>query len=148
MQPQKQKKMARADRVDGSIVLYRSAARSQFKAQKSLPRAEPWWDVVLGVPLFLRTLLRLVFVCLHRHQGPPVTLRESIPANLSGRQPVYGRGSYITCLDCGQNSLTTTRPGAWWISGASMMQKHWQELVEELLNSFRLSEVSLQRSAV
>jgi hypothetical protein len=111
MQPQKQKKMARADRVDGSIVLYRSAARSQFKAQKSLPRAEPWWDMVFGVPLFLRTLLRLVFVCLHRHQGPPVTLRESIPANLSGRQPVYGRGSYITCLDCGQKFAYNHKTG-------------------------------------
>ena len=47
-----------------------------------------------------------------------------------------------------KNSLTTTRPAAWWISGASMMQKHWQEFVGELLNSFRLFEVSLQRSAV
>src|SRR6202022_3734686 len=53
-------------------------------------------------PLFLRTLLRLVFVCPHRHKGPPITLRESIPSNLPGCRSVYGRGTYITCLDCGQ----------------------------------------------
>jgi hypothetical protein len=111
MQPQPQKKVARADRVEGSIVLYRSAARSQFKAQRSLPRAEPWWNMVLGVPLFLRTLLRLVFVCLHRHQGPPVTLREAIPSNLSGYRPFCGRGSYITCLDCGQKFAYNHRTG-------------------------------------
>jgi len=111
VQPQPQKKVARADRIEGSIVLYRSAARAQFKAQPSLPRAEPWGNIVLGVPLFLRTLLRLVFVCLHRHQGPPVTLREAIPSNLSGCRPVCGRGSYITCLDCGQKFAYNHRTG-------------------------------------
>jgi hypothetical protein len=111
MQPQPQKKVARADRIEGSIVLYRSAARSQFKAQRSLPRAELWWNMVLAVPLFLRTLLRLVFVCLHRHQGPPVTLREAIPSNLSGCRPFSGRGSYITCLDCGQKFAYNHRTG-------------------------------------
>jgi hypothetical protein len=111
MQPQPQKKVARADRIEGSIVLYRSAARSQFKAQRPLPRAEPWSNMVFAVPLFLRTLLRLVFVCLHRHQGPPVTLRESIPSNLSGCRPVCGRGSYITCLDCGQKFAYNHRTG-------------------------------------
>jgi hypothetical protein len=111
MQPQSQKKVARADRIQGSIILYRSAARSQFKAQVSLLRAEPWWNVVLGVPLFLRTLLRLVFVCLHRHKGPPVTLRESIPSNLSRRRPVSGRGAYVTCLDCGQKFAYDHRTG-------------------------------------
>jgi hypothetical protein len=111
MQPQPQKKAARAVRIEGSIVLYRSAARSQFKAQRSFLRAEPWWNMVFGVPLFLRTLLRLVFVCLHRHKGPPVTLRESIPSNHSGSRPVYGRGSYIICLDCGQKFAYNHRTG-------------------------------------
>lgn len=46
MQPQPQKKVARAHRIEGSIVLYRSAAKSQFKAQTSLLRAEPWWNMV------------------------------------------------------------------------------------------------------
>jgi hypothetical protein len=102
MQPQAQKKVARAYRIDGSIVLYRSAAKSQFKAERSRHRAEARSSMVFGVPLFLRTLLRLVFVCRHRHKGPPITLRESIPSNLPGCRSVYGRGTYITCLDCGQ----------------------------------------------
>jgi hypothetical protein len=46
-----------------------------------------------------------------------------------------------------KNSLTTTGPAAWWISGAFMTQKHWQEFVAELLDSFRLSEVLPQGSA-
>jgi hypothetical protein len=111
MQPQRQKKVARAHRIEGSIVLYRSAAKSQFKAQTSLLRAEPWWNMVFAVLLFLRTLLRLVFVCHHWHKGPPVTLRESIPSNLSGCRPVCGRGSYITCLDCGQKFAYNHRTG-------------------------------------
>jgi hypothetical protein len=111
MRPQPQKKVARADRIEGSIVLYRSPARSQFEAQRPLSRGEPWWNMVFGIPLFLRTLLRLVFVCLHRHKGPPVTLRESIPSNLSGCRPVCGRGSYITCLDCGQKFAYNHRTG-------------------------------------
>jgi hypothetical protein len=102
VQPQPQKKVARAYRIDGSIVLYRSAARSLFKAEKSLLRAEPWWSMVFGAPLFVRALLRLVLVCPHWHKGPPITLRESIPSNLPGWRPVYGRETYITCLDCGQ----------------------------------------------
>ncbi len=102
MQPQPQKKVARAYRIEGSVVLYRLAARSPFKAERSLLRAEPWWSMVFGAPLFLRTLLRLVFLCPHRHKGPPITLRESIPSNLPGCRSVYGRGTYITCLDCGQ----------------------------------------------
>jgi hypothetical protein len=101
VQPQPQKKVARAHRIEGSIVLYRSAARSQFKAERSLLRAEPWWSIVFGVPLFLGTLLRLVFVCRHRHKGPPITLRESVPSKLPGCRSVFGRGTYITCLDCG-----------------------------------------------
>jgi hypothetical protein len=102
VQPQTQKKVARAQRIEGAIVLYRSAARNQFKGERSLRRAGAWWSMVLGAPLFLRTLLRLVFVCRHRHKGPPMTLREAIPSNLPGCGPLYGRGTYITCLDCGQ----------------------------------------------
>jgi hypothetical protein len=101
VQPQRQKKVARAYRIEGSIVLYRSAARRLLKAERSLVRAEPWWGIFLGVPLFLRTLLRLVIACSHRHKGPPITLREPIPSNLPGRSD-SGRGTYITCLDCGQ----------------------------------------------
>jgi len=117
MQPQPQKKVARADRIEGSIVLYRPAARSQFKAQRPLSRGEPWWNMVFGVPLFLRTLLRLVFVCPHRHKGLPITLRESIPSNLPGCRSIYGRRTYITCLDCGQEfayNLKTRRLVDFW----------------------------------
>jgi hypothetical protein len=102
VQPQRQKKVARAQRIEGAIVLYRSAAKSLFKAERSLLRAEPWWNMVLGIPLFLRTLFRLVLVCRHHHKGPPITLRESIPSNQPGCGPLYSRGTYITCLDCGQ----------------------------------------------
>ena len=102
MQPQTQKKVARVCRIQGSIVLYRSAAGSLFKAERSIFRVEPWWSIVFEAPLFLGTLLRLVFFCSHRHKGPPITLRESIPSKLPGCRFVYGRGTYITCLDCGQ----------------------------------------------
>jgi hypothetical protein len=102
VQPLTLKKVARAHRIEGSIVLYRSAPISLFNEKRSLLRAEPWWSMVFGAPLFLRTLLRLVFVCSHRHKGPPITLRESIPSNLPGCRSVHGRGTYITCLDCGQ----------------------------------------------
>ena len=101
MQPQL-KKVVRAYRIDGSIVLYLSAARTSFKTGRSPLRAEPWWSMVFGTPLFLRTVLRLIFVCAHWHKGPPITLRESILANLPGCRPVYGRGTYVSCLDCGQ----------------------------------------------
>lgn len=111
MQPQPQKKVARAHRIEGSILLYRSEAKSQFKAQRPLPRAEPRWNMLLGAPLFLRTLLRLVFVCLHQHKGPPVTLRESVPSNLYGCRTVNSRGAYITCLDCGQKFAYNHRTG-------------------------------------
>jgi hypothetical protein len=102
VQPQPQKKVARAYRVEGSIILYRSPARNLFKAERSSFRAKPWWILVFGAPLFLRTLLRLVFVCPHRHKGPPITMREPIPSNLPACRSVDGRGTYITCLDCGQ----------------------------------------------
>ena len=102
MQPQPQKKVARAHRIEGSILLYRSAARSQFNAQRPLSRGEALWNMVFGVPLFLRTLFRLVFGCLHRHKGPPITPRVAIPSNLLGPRSVFGRETYIICLDCGQ----------------------------------------------
>jgi hypothetical protein len=111
VQPQPQKKVDRAYRIEGSIVLYRSTARSLFKAERSLVRAEPWWSMVFGAPLFLRTLLRLVFVCPHRHKGPPITLRGSMPSNLPGCRSIYGRGSYITCLDCGQKFAYNHKTG-------------------------------------
>ena len=94
--------MARANRIEGAILLYRAAARNQFKAETSVLRAEPWWSIVLGIPLFLRTLLRLVIVCRHQHKSPPMRVREPIPSNLPGCGALYGRGTYITCLDCGQ----------------------------------------------
>lgn len=111
MQPQTKKKVAPADRIGGAIVLCRSAASRQLKAQRPLPRLAPRWNIVFAVPLFLRTLLRLVFVCHHWHKGPPVTLREPIPSNLSGGRPVCARGSYITCLDCGQKFAYNHRTG-------------------------------------
>src|SRR6202049_4686825 len=82
--------------------MYRLAARSLSQAERPLLRAEPWWAMVFGLPLFLRTLLRLVFLCPHRHKGPPMTLRESIPSAPCECRSVSGRATYITCLDCGQ----------------------------------------------
>ena len=111
MHPQPQKKVARGYRIQGSIVLYRSPARSPFKVEKALLRVDSCWNMVLGVPLFLRTLLRLVYVCPHRHKGPPMTLRESLPSNLAGCRSVFGRGSYITCLDCGQKFAYNHKTG-------------------------------------
>jgi len=100
MQPQAQKKAARGYRIEGSIVLYRSAARSQFKAEKTL-RAEPWWTMVFRAPLFVRTVFHLVFVCSHRHKSPPIRFRGSASSQ-PGFRSVYGQGTYITCLDCGK----------------------------------------------
>jgi|SRR5579862_1545363 hypothetical protein len=140
MQPQPQKKVARADRIEGSIVLYRSAARRQFNAKRPLSRGEPWWNIVFGVPLFLRTLLRLVFVCLHRHKGPPVTLRKPMPSNVSGCRPVCRGGSYITCLDCGQKFAYNHRTGHfvdfWGVHDAEALAGVRRRL-EGLLSPFR-----------
>lgn len=102
MKPQLQKKVARAYRIRGSIVLNRSASRSPFKSERALPSAKPWWTFIVGIPLFLRALFRLVYVCPHRHLGPPITSREPIPHNLHGFQSLTSRGTFITCLDCGQ----------------------------------------------
>jgi len=102
MQPQPQKKVAKAYRVEGAIALYRPAARNLLKAERSHIRAEPLVNMVFGIPLFLRSLLRLAFVCSHWHKGPPITLRESFPFNWPGCRSVFGRETYITCLDCGR----------------------------------------------
>jgi hypothetical protein len=102
MQPPPRKKVAQAYRIEGTLVLYRAAVRSTCRAERPPSRLEPRWSRVFGVPLFLRTLLRLVFVCPHWHRGPPITLRESIPRNLSGCQSVKSGGTHITCMDCGQ----------------------------------------------
>jgi hypothetical protein len=104
-----EKKVARANRIEGSLVLYPLAARSPFTAERSLLHAEPWWSMVFGVPLFLRTLVRLVLVCPHRHKGPPIG--ESIRSSLHGCRSVYGRRSYITCLDCGQKFAYNHKTG-------------------------------------
>ena len=133
-QPQKpQKKLARAFRIDGSIVLYRSAARRLLKAERSLPRAEPWWSMVYGIPLFLRTLLRLVIACPHRHKGPPITLRQTISPNLPGRSD-YGPGTYITCLDCGQkfayNHKTRRLVDFWGIHDAEALAEVRRKVAE------------------
>src|SRR6266403_2812828 len=98
MQPQPQKRVAQAYRIEGSIVLDRLTSRTSIKANRSLLPTQPWWIVVFGVPLFLHTLIRLLIACPHRHKGPPMTLRESIPSNLSGCRSVCGRhpsGSWL-----------------------------------------------------
>jgi hypothetical protein len=104
-----EKKVARAYRIEGSLVLYPSAARSLFTVERPPLRSEPWQSMVFRAMLFLRTLLRLVLVCPHRHKGPPIG--ESIPFNLHGCRFVYGRRSYITCLDCGQKFAYNHRTG-------------------------------------
>lgn len=102
MQLQPRKHVARRFRIEGSLVLYRSTPRNLFQVERSLRPAQRWWTMIFGAPLFLQTLLRLVFACPHRHKGPPITLRKSISSNPPGGQSVDGRGTYITCLDCGQ----------------------------------------------
>jgi len=127
VQPQTRKEVARAQRIEGVIVLYRPAARNQFSAERSLRRAEPWWSMVLGAPLLLRTLFRLVFVCRHQHKGPPITTREAIPSNLPGYGLLYGRGTYITCLDCGQkfayNSKSRRLTDFWGVHDAEALAR-------------------------
>ena len=132
--------MARAQRIKGALVLYRSPTRGLFKGEPSLRRAEPWWSMILEAPLFLRTLLRLVFVCSHRHKSPPMTLRESIPSNLPGCGPLYNRGTYITCLDCGQkfayNHKTRHLADFWGVHDAEALARV-RRRVEELFAPLR-----------
>lgn len=127
VRPQLQKKLTRAQRIEGAIVLYRSPARSAFKAERSPRRGKPWWSVVLGAPVFLRTLFRLVFVCRHQHKSPPMTLREAIPSNLPWCGPLYCRGTYITCLDCGQkfayNSKSRRLEDFWGVHDAEALAR-------------------------
>ena len=140
MRPLSQKKVARAYRIKGSIVLYRSAARNQFKTERSLIRGEPWWNMLVAAPLFLRTLLHLVFLCPHRHKGPPITPREPIPSNLPGYRSVLGRGTYITCLDCGQkfayNHKTRRMVDFWGIRDAAALAGV-RRRVDEFLSPLR-----------
>ena len=93
---------APAFRSERSVARYSFAPRSLPKVERSLLSAEPRWSMVCAAPLFLRTLLRLVFLCPHRHKGPPLTLRQTMPSNLSGCLSASGRETYVTCLDCGQ----------------------------------------------
>jgi hypothetical protein len=127
VQAQAQKKVARANRIEGAIVLYRPTARNQFKAETSPRRGEPWWSVVLGAPVFLRTLFRLVFVCRHQHKSSPMTLREAMPSNLLGCGPLYCRGTYVTCLDCGQkfayNSKSRRLEDFWGVHDAEALAR-------------------------
>lgn len=102
MQPLPQKKVAQAYRVGGAIVLYRLAARSPSIKEGPLLRPKPWWNVVFALPLFLRTLLRLIFLCRHRHKGPPITPRDPYSSRLPAGQSFRYLGTYVTCLDCGQ----------------------------------------------
>ena len=125
MQPQLQKQVSQAYSIERSTAPAHSPSRRQLKAKKAPLRADQWWSLVLWAPLFLRTLFRLVFVCPHRHRGPPITLRESIPPNLPRCRSVKGRGSYITCLDCGQkfayNSKTRRLVDFWGIHDAKAL---------------------------
>ena len=108
---------APACRSERSVARYRFARRSLPKAERSLLSAEPRWSMVFAAPLFLRTLLRLVFLCPHRHKGPPLTLRQTMPSNLSGCLSACGRETYVTCLDCGQRfafDLKTRRLVDFW----------------------------------
>ena len=102
MQPLAQKKVAHAYRVGGAIVLYRLAAGSISMEEGPLLRPGPSWNVVFALPLFLRTLLRLIFLCHHRHKGPPITPRESFSSRLLAGRSFHSQGTYVTCLDCGQ----------------------------------------------
>lgn len=89
-------------RSERSVAPYSFAPRSLSQAERPLLSAEPRWSIVFAAPLFLRTLLRLVFLCPHQHKGPPITPRQTIPSNLSGCLSSYRRETYVTCLDCGQ----------------------------------------------
>jgi hypothetical protein len=83
-------------------VAYSFVPRSLPKAERSLLSAEPRWSMVFAAPLFLRTLLRLVFLCPHRHKGPPITPRQTKSPKRAGCVSAYSRETYVTCLDCGR----------------------------------------------
>ena len=85
-----------------SVARYSLAANRPPRAESSLLSAKPWWSMVFGIPLFLRTLFRLVYICPHWHKGLPITLRVTMPSRESGGGSVLGRETHITCLDCGQ----------------------------------------------
>jgi hypothetical protein len=85
-----------------SVARYTFPPRNLPNAETSLLNAQARWNIVLAAPLFLRTLLRLVFLCPHRHKGPPITVRQTIPSGRFGRLSAYRRETYVTCLDCGQ----------------------------------------------
>ena len=102
MQPLPQKKVAQAYRVGGAIVLYRLKARSLPMEEGPLLPPEPWWNVVFVLPLFLRTLLRLIFLCRHRHKGPPITPRDPFSSRLPAGRSLRYLATCVTCLDCGQ----------------------------------------------
>jgi hypothetical protein len=102
MATQAHKMAAPACRSERDVSRCSFAPRSLPKAEESLFSAEPRWSMVLAAPLFLRTLLRLVFLCPHRHKGPPITPRQPIQSKLTGRLSAYSRETYVTCLDCGQ----------------------------------------------
>jgi hypothetical protein len=93
---------APARRSETSVIRQSFAPRSRPKAERSLLSAAPRLSMVIAAPLFLRTLLRLVFFCSHRHKGPPITPRQAIPSSLCGRLSTDKRETYVTCLDCGQ----------------------------------------------
>jgi|SRR5579859_1711989 len=141
MKPQPQEKVARAFRIRGSLVLYRSAPRSAFKAERPLAPREPWWTFIIGIPLFLRTLFRLVYVCPHRHKGPPITSREPIPHNPHGFQSITSRGTFITCLDCGQkfayNSTTRRLTDFWGVHDAQSLAGVRRKFVD-FFSTFRV----------
>lgn len=117
MKRQLQKKIGRSYRIKGSLVLNRSTSASPFKSERPLPSVEPWWAAIAGIPIFLRTLSRLLYVCPHRHMGPPITSRVVIPPNLYEYRSLVGRGTFITCLDCGHKfayNSTTRRLADFW----------------------------------
>jgi hypothetical protein len=96
-----QKKVAQAYRVGGAILLYRLKSRSPSVEEEPLLHPEPWWNVVFVLPLFLRTLLRLIFLCGHRHKGPPITPRDPYSSRLPAGRSFFHLATYVTCLDCG-----------------------------------------------
>ena len=93
------------------VARYSLTARSVPEEERSPPHAEPRWNVVFEAPLLLRTLLRLVFYCSHRHKSPPITLRVTVSSSVFGCGSVFGRETYITCLDCGQKFAYNHKTG-------------------------------------